>query len=380
MTLNDTSALGDNAHAGGPAREPRRAIEWLRVDRLRLDPENPRLPLNLRNADDGIVLDWLLRHANLVELMNSLAETGYFPGEPLLVSIGPDDVFTVVEGNRRFAAILLLRQPERATIKKRAVQAASDRKRDSFDEIPAVIYEHRSEILEYLGYRHITGVQDWNALEKARYLKQLVDAMPDVASAEKYRAAARKIGSRADYVERLLTGLAVHDRIVQHEYWGVEQPGASETNFSVLTTALSYEGIAEWVGLGEGWDPELEGLDEAKLEKLTRWIFEKRGNRTKLGESRNLKLLSQVVVHPKALEAFDVEDRPLQDAVRLAAEPIAVFRAALADAGTRLDEAHKNLREVERAMPFDQQKAAEVSESAAALAAEVNQKLAAGEE
>jgi hypothetical protein len=92
--------------------------------------------------------------------------------------------------------------------------------------------------------------------------------MPDIGSDEKYRAAARKIGSRADYVERLLTGLAVHERIVQHEYWGVDQPGASDTNFSVLTTALSYEGIAEWVGLDGGWDPELKGLDEGKLEKL----------------------------------------------------------------------------------------------------------------
>jgi hypothetical protein len=144
VSSDDTSSP-----AGESSREPRRAIEWTDVGRMHLDPENPRLPLSLRYADDDIVLDWLLRHANLVELMNSIAETGYFPGEPLLVSKGPENSFTVVEGNRRFAAVLLLRQPERATIKRRAVQAASDRKRETFDEIPAVIYDHRTEILEY---------------------------------------------------------------------------------------------------------------------------------------------------------------------------------------------------------------------------------------
>jgi hypothetical protein len=74
-----------------------------------------------------------------------------------------------------------------------------------------------------------------------------------------------------------------------------------------------------------------------------------------------------------------MEDRPLQDAVRLAAEPIEVFRTALVDAETRLSEARRNLGEVERAQPFDQKKAGEVAESAAALVVEVNGKLAADE-
>lgn len=356
---------------------PRREIKFLPVEQLHLDPENPRLPLSMRGGDDDVIIDWLLRHANIVELMNSIAETGYFPGEPLLVSKAGDS-FTVVEGNRRFSAVLLLRDPARAGLKKRAVTAASERKRERYDEIPAVIFDHRSEILEYLGYRHITGVQDWNSLEKARYLKQLVDNMPDLEPAERYRAAARKIGSRSDYVERLLTGLRVQHVIEVQGYWGIPQPEASETNFSVLTTALSYENIAEWVGLDEGWDPEAEGLNLENLQKLTRWIFDKRGGHSRLGESRNLKLLNQVVSHPAALRAFE-DERPLQDAARLAAEPLAIFRSALADASTRLREAQENLHEIAIPEAFDREKASEVAGTAVGIHEEVDRRLAAAE-
>jgi len=214
-------------------------------------------------------------------------------------------------------------------------------------------------------------------LEKARYLRQLVDNMPELTPLEKYRAAARKIGSKADYVERLLTGLAAHQRIEAAGYWGIAQPEATETNFSVLTTALSYENIAEWLGLEEGWDPEVKGLDDAKLEKLTRWIFEKRqGNRTRLGESRNLKLLNQVVAHPVALKAFDTDQRPLQDAARLAAEPLVVFRSALADAETRIREAHDNLKDIAQPEQFDRDKSSAVAASATSLHEEVERKIA----
>lgn len=40
---------------------------------------------------------------------------------------------------------------------------------------PCIIYDNEADIIDYLGYRHITGVKDWGALEKARYLDRLYD-------------------------------------------------------------------------------------------------------------------------------------------------------------------------------------------------------------
>jgi hypothetical protein len=64
-------------------------------------------------------LEWLLDEERVVELMIAIGEKGYFPGEILLVVENEatkerpkrDKVYTVVEGNRRLAAVKLLRDP-----------------------------------------------------------------------------------------------------------------------------------------------------------------------------------------------------------------------------------------------------------------------------
>lgn len=312
-------------------------IEYVSIHNLLFDPQNPRLPKSVDGGTREQVLAWLLRDATIIELMSAIGQLGYFPGEPLLVARTPDpEVYIVVEGNRRFAALQLLNDPLLAPTRKHAVRTASEAARHRPVDVPVVVYDTREEILDYLGYRHITGIKQWEPLEKARYLAQLYETAEGAEPEEKHRALARSIGSRADYVARLLTGLRVYEEIEAQEFYGISSLQQGEMDFSILTTALNYSSIATFVGLGGRGDTVAEHLNLEALKELTTWMFaENSEGVTRLGESRNLKHLQVVVDHPEALERFR-SGVPLVETFRLTESPTEVFRSSLFEARARL--------------------------------------------
>src|SRR5262245_50841650 len=103
------------------------------VDRIHFDPDNPRLPSTVNGHDEAAVLKWMLEDATLLDLVAAIASEGYFPGEPILVAPRPEgpsakesledprQELVVVEGNRRLAAVRLLRRPQIAPTRKRAI-------------------------------------------------------------------------------------------------------------------------------------------------------------------------------------------------------------------------------------------------------------------
>ena len=60
-------------------------------------------------------------------------------------------------------------------------------------QLPVLKFKERNEILDYLGYRHITGIKQWSSLAKAKYLKELRERKPDMS----FKELAKSIGSRA---------------------------------------------------------------------------------------------------------------------------------------------------------------------------------------
>ncbi|MCY7350005.1 MAG: ParB N-terminal domain-containing protein, partial [Cytophagaceae bacterium] len=179
------------------------------VGDLLFDPENPRLPSTMRGKGEAPVLKYMLDEYAVTDLMLSMAENGYYGVEPLLVVQSEQaGKFVVVEGNRRLAALKLLLNPELAPVKQQSVREIArllGGKRDSLLQVPATLYSSRSDIVLYLGYRHVIGVYSWNTLAKARYLHelrvQLYGGVPDDGADVKI---AKTIGSRRDYVQKLL--------------------------------------------------------------------------------------------------------------------------------------------------------------------------------
>ena len=287
------------------------------LDALLLDPENPRLPESVKR-DQRSMLDYISQATSIEELMDAIAQNGFFPGEPLIVV--PDatqaDKFVVVEGNRRLTAVKLLQDPTNCTnpgTRMREIAAAAQ---FHHTELPIIVCAARSKVLPYLGFRHITGIKPWDPLAKARYIEQLFD-LTNAASLPKirYGEVASAIGSRRDHIKRNLDALAAYKTIKGADFYNIEELDDSSLKFSVLSTALADERIGAFAGVvrknaeddSEDTDPIINpaGLDIKAIEELTRWLFEKDvKGKTKVGESRNLRKLSAVVNNSRALAAL----------------------------------------------------------------------------
>lgn len=317
-------------------------LENVKVSSLRFDAENPRLPERYKRKPDDEVLKYLLLECNLIELMMSIGEKGYFAGEPLMVVPLEDGVFTVVEGNRRLGALKLLSSSDEPPVSQTQVRLAREGAKHKPDEVPVLIFDKRSEILSYLGYRHITGIKEWNALAKARYVKQLREQHEeDDASA--YKALAKEIGSRANHVAKLLTGVMLMEKA--NEFGILEGMRVEEDDipFSLLTTAIGYEDVAKFIGLSSTVDSEAKDLKRNEFEELFRWLFDKNQRSfTVLGESRNLPRLARVVANERALQVLRRGDS-LETADLLTSGPLEAVRKNMSVAETAIKAAQESL-------------------------------------
>lgn len=272
---------------------------------LHFDPLNPRLPGSPHQANDEKVLEYLLLECNLVELMRSIGEKGYFGGEPLLVvpRHTPLEGYWVVEGNRRLGALKLLSDAEPAPVKPREVEQVRSGAAYKPVEIPALIFERREEILGYLGYRHITGVKAWTPLAKARYLKQL-RAQYGADHGAAHKALARTIGSTSSSVAKLLTGHSLLEHARDSGMLLELKTGEDDIDFSLLTTGIGYEGLQEFIGLRGIADVGLDVLKQNEFREFFGWVFDRRGGTTVLGDSRKFKELNRIVTNVDALAAL----------------------------------------------------------------------------
>ncbi len=282
------------------------SFEMIDLERLEFDADNPRFPTTVNGSDTAAVLRFMLNDAGLIDLMRSIAKQGFVPGEPLLVcrSSKRKIAFTVVEGNRRLASCKLLADPGLAPTKTRAVEtAAVGVDAESIRNIPCLVFPDRPSILKHLGYRHVTGIKDWEPLAKARFLLNQFKQESGETS-DRLRSVARSIGSRSDYVGRLLTALTLYQHIESENYFAIKGLEENSIEFSLLSSVLAYKEIVEFLGLRSAQDLSAAQLKLDSLKLMTQTIYERRGGTTALGESRNIRLLASVLTHDAGVTAL----------------------------------------------------------------------------
>lgn len=324
-------------------------FEEIALSDLRFDPDNPRFPSSLDGHDTNGILEFMLRDAGLVDLIRSIASQGFFPGEPILVSpqlssplvedapsddaadkpAPPVKYWVVVEGNRRLAACMLIANPDLvekyASVLRSAIEG-TDGPNVVVDGIPCLAFESRDAILKHLGYRHVTGIKEWDPLAKARFLRQRFDSSAGGDTSERLREVARSIGSRLDYVGRLLTALALFDRIKSDNYFELQGVTESTMSFSLITSALAYSDVVEYLGLGSSRDFEMSALHLDRLKLITKVMFERPGGKKPtLGESRNIRKLADILSSPLAV-AMLAQGNSLEHAWRAASGDSSGFR------------------------------------------------------
>lgn len=332
-------------------------IEFVATTNLHFDPENPRLPKTVSGDDEREVINWMLENENVIELMASIAEKGFFPAEPLLVQESTNKGhFLVIEGNRRLTAVKLLLNSNLASIRKTTIQEiiSEAKELNTLNVLPVIKFSSSSDIQLYLGYRHITGVQPWDSLAKARYLKKLKGTFTENDEEKLLKSLAKIVGSRTDHVKLLLTGLEVYNLIEDNNFYGLKDLNEKTVKFGVLYTAINNNNIADFIGLELNDPNPLVNINKDNLAELTKWMFEKNPSGfTRLGESRNLRLLNKVVENHKALEAFRKE-KSLHDAVLLTDEPIEIFRVSIQEALSKIQTARDYMHLIDdRGNPYE---------------------------
>jgi hypothetical protein len=145
----------------------------VKVAALQLDKKNPRLGRETLSHAPREVIQYLFDHDKAIELASSIATRGYFPNEPLL-AIREGEHFTVVEGNRRLAALKALREPgllEGPHQKKVEKLARRIHDIDSIASVPVTIAPDRRSTDKQIAGRHVgTPVLPWQAENRASFI------------------------------------------------------------------------------------------------------------------------------------------------------------------------------------------------------------------
>jgi hypothetical protein len=304
----------------------------LKLSDLKLDPYNPRLPKSLHGQNETKIIEYMLLDASLIELMLAIGENNFFPGEQLLTVKDTDDKYKVIEGNRRLSAVKLLSNPELATVQKTKIEKVLEETKHRPQDIPCLIFNSESEIHNYLGYRHITGIKEWKLLEKARYLNGLrIENYAHIPIDQASREIAKIIGSRMDYVRRILIGYEIYSIIEDEAFFKIRDLNDTTFHFNYIADSLNKANITEFLGVDFTSEKPTEHLNEAKLKKWSKWLFEKNEqNRTRLiGTSTDLSKLNKILGNESARNAWDDKGLDLDRAYELTEDVSQIFSESI---------------------------------------------------
>lgn len=291
-------------------------IHYAKVDELYLDPLNPRLgrhKISNDRSQDELLND--MRAWSLEDLAMSYLESGgFWINEALLVvkeEIYGADELVVVEGNRRLAALKYLKlavDGEPTSPKwKRMVEDYSP-PNDLFESIPFLISENREGIKSFLGFRHVTGIKQWDSDEKAGFISELIEK-----ENLDFQSVAKRIGSKTPTVRRLYIAykvlLQIEDQVEEFEHeW-------ADKRFSILYMLLAKEHVADYLGIDLEATPEeaqnpVPRENSTKLNKFSKWIFGDHDSSPILTDTRQVELFNSILASEAGLSYLESHENP----------------------------------------------------------------------
>jgi ParB-like chromosome segregation protein Spo0J len=292
-------------------------IEYSELKDLNLDASNPRLGREntAKQWSQGEVLE-AMKDWTLDELALSFLESGFWPQEALLAVeelLNGQKSLVVVEGTRRLAALKLLKlafdgKPE--SKKWRDLIAHRKPPPNLFSEIPYIRVGNRKDVVAFLGFRHVTGIKEWNPAEKAEYIANLIEDHK-----MGYDEIRRKIGSKIDTVRRNYISYRLLLQMEGEEEIDLKRV---EDKFSVLYLSLRTEGAQRYLQVDIEAEPgkAKKPVPQSRLEALAKfalWLFGDKGHDPIVKESRFVEHFGKVLLNKKAVEYLERTDRPSLD-------------------------------------------------------------------
>jgi hypothetical protein len=283
------------------------------VDSLYFDEENPRLASDRERNTQDEILKRLWTEMSVDEVALSIAANGYFSEEPLLVipRTSPEQdssgqKYTVVEGNRRLGAVILLRdETKRRAVGALDLPSITPARREELDRLPISIYRDRQELWAYFGFRHINGLKPWDAYSKAKYVATVHKAyrIPLTEIAE-------KIGDRHATVKRLYRGYEILQQALASTAFSLDDISKGQFYFSHLYTAVDQAEFQRLLGITSEGSLRPNPVPRAKLKELHElmlWLYgSKRAKKEPAVRTQNpdLNRLREVIANSRSLTAL----------------------------------------------------------------------------
>lgn len=329
--------------------------------KLQLDSHNPRLTKEQEGSSQPDLLRIMIEEFKVEEIAESIIATGYLPFDPL-IGWEHDGVTTILEGNRRIAAIQLLLNPALAPEKYRKTWTALSRRlpaeeRRLLENLEVKVFPDRGavDVRAYIGFRHVTGPLKWPAHEKASFIAQLVEQ-----DGWTYEQIAERLGSYPKLVERHYVAHQVVRQAREEELPGSPE---MENAFGVLLRALQTRAIVAFLGLSYPDDPKKsrKPVPNNKLDNLKRfveWTFGVKGEKAPLlTDSRQLTKWGRILQSDKAVQYLKTTPAPRFDRAWFkSGGQVESLQESLHAAADRLEEAvpivseHKEDPDVEEAV------------------------------
>ena len=280
-------------------------VQWLALDVL-----NPRLFLSDDELDEVNIIAQLYRSEDLGELLQSIAANGYLDIEPLVV-LSENCVLTVLEGNRRLAAIRLFEEDElskqigRRTGLRVTIPSFPREFRSTIQKVSVYRVESREEARAFIGFKHINGPARWESYAKGKYAADWYrkggTSLADIAN---------QIGDRHDTIKRMVNAIYVLEQAARAEIFHLSDRASPRFGFSHLYSALTRAIYMRFLGLEDSWtkfDPTPDPVPQERignLRLLLRWLYgSKEDGLVPVIQSQNpdIRRLGEVMEIPEAL-------------------------------------------------------------------------------
>lgn len=228
------------------------------IDCLILDRNNPRFEIDLDSKKDSEIeaIRSLCNISDVRELIDSISINGYLPIEPMIIyKTQSQTLYTVLEGNRRLAAIKILRDKNIARDLGILVPKIDPNKLKTTDKINVIRVKSPLEARAYIGFKHINGPQRWDAYAKAKFA---TNWYKDFRKENKtIEDVAKQLGDNNDTVRSYVSSILVLEQAENNDIYNIkDKTSKGKFAFSHLYTALDRLEYRNFLGLKQGWNAE----------------------------------------------------------------------------------------------------------------------------
>lgn len=325
------------------AGNQQQTIQSVDVEDLHFDHHNPRLAEFgiLETTSEAEILEILWESMDVRELVQSMAASGFFPHEALIVA-EEGGKHVVIEGNRRLAALKVILDAEARDSHDWDIPDIPKATKRSLESVP-VMFSTRNDSWRFLGFKHVNGAAKWTSFAKAMYIahvhREYGESLSDIA---------RQIGDGFGTVRKLFHGLMVLEQANNTGVFEIENRFNKRLAFSHLYTGLGYDGFRDYLGLGDESTESVDPVPKGKLESLGEvctWLY---GDKTEKkppvikSQNPNLRQLNSILKNREAVQALrDTED--IEQAFEYTRPSEAIFEESLLRAKRELHKAKSHL-------------------------------------